>query len=795
MSFQNNAESDSSSAIGSIVGSISTLSDNDIEDSINDPHPQEEKHHKSFSESSNISGQNAETLCPCTDLTVSDIVFMVLSLGVRHSLTWDAQVDVIKLIGGIFKNKNIPVSKYLYFKYLGVKNLPITFQSFCNECDSYLGERSAMKDVKKCPACEAEMVVNSPSNTFVTISLASQLQSFLKDEDFVKNVISHRFQPQAEKQYRDIYDGAIYKSLSKENGILSNPLNFSYTFFVDGMKFGQSSDKTIWPIYLTINELPYEERSKYLLLSGLYVGCSEPNLEMYLTPFVSEANILSSEGVQWVHNHKQVVSKVIPLCCVADSVARCKLMNFQSFHATYGCTFCYKESVHSTKGQKYAIGEPAALRTDESLIEDLHQVYLKRDLARDEDRVHRGVKGVSPLHKLSYFSMTKGFVVDYMHCILLGVTKAHMEILFEARNKKMWYRVNNERVATKYLVSLVDSRIKKIQSNSSIIRELRPIKVMAQWKASEFRSWLLFYCIPCLQDLLKVQYLSHLSLLSKATYLLLQKTISHSDVEEAQRILVTYSFYYQKYFGLENMTYNVHLLSHIAHGVFNFGPVVGHNSFVYEAQNRYIGQMCKSPFAVVYQVARKFLVFRSLPTLCTKFVTSQEAMFFSEQILNYKKLKKCFKPLEGCALLGTGTICPLSQDEQNALLQYGNVPYYEKCYQRMIFEGSLYCTSTYCESFQNNDSCVLMKNGDVVLIKHILRLTSNEIVVLADKLQILKKPCVGNNYTKINHIKIAKQCGIVSCASVKDISRPCFLMMSPSEEYVFSPIPYGCSVE
>ena len=75
------------------------------------------------------------------------------------------------------------------------------------------------------------------------------------------------------------------------------------------MVFGPSSDKTIWPIYLTINELPYEERSKYLILAGLYVGPKDPNLKVFLTPFVNEANKLSDEGVQWVHVMSMLLAK------------------------------------------------------------------------------------------------------------------------------------------------------------------------------------------------------------------------------------------------------------------------------------------------------------------------------------------------------------------------------------------------------------------------------------------------------------------------------------------------------
>lgn len=79
--------------------------------------------------------------------------------------------------------------------------------------------------------------------------------------------------------------------------------------------------------------------SKYMLLAGLNIGPKDPNQMVFLQPFVKEANKLSSEGFSWIYKGKKVVSKVISLCAVTDSAARCQLLDMQSFHAYYGCTF------------------------------------------------------------------------------------------------------------------------------------------------------------------------------------------------------------------------------------------------------------------------------------------------------------------------------------------------------------------------------------------------------------------------------------------------------------------------
>lgn len=203
--------------------------------------------------------------------------------------------------------------------------------------------------------------------------------------------MNHRFNRNKieENALEDLYDGNEYKKHFENGGILSSPYNFSYTFFTDGIHTGKSNNKTLWPIYLTINELSMSERNMYVLLN-LYIGPKDPNQQIFLQPFVNEANRLSIEGFSWFHNGTEVVSKVIPLCCIANSVARYQLLNFQSFAAYYGCTFCYQKSERTRKGQRFTLSNyPAEERTLESTKDDLLETFQRKD---ESKRQYRGVK-------------------------------------------------------------------------------------------------------------------------------------------------------------------------------------------------------------------------------------------------------------------------------------------------------------------------------------------------------------------------------------------------------------------
>ncbi|KAJ1519093.1 hypothetical protein ONE63_011335 [Megalurothrips usitatus] len=657
-------------------------------------------------------------------------MYMVLTLGIRHSLSWDAQVDVLKIFSVMYGDSSIPTTKYKYLQSL----------------------------------------------------------QHSTDDDFVNNILTYRFRtPSNPSQFSDIYDGSVYRKLF-DDGLLSNPFNFSYCFFTDGIAFGDSSNKTLWPVYLTINELPYEDRAKYIILAGLYVGPRDPNLQTIMEPFVKEANQLSQTGLSWNHNGQNVVSLVIPLCGIADSVARFKLINLSSYNANHGCTFCYIRTERTKAGRRFVVGSsgPAALRTAESFACDLVHVYRRRHETKKEDRIYKGVKGVCPLLDLQYFNFSPcKFPVDYMHNILLGVVKFHTELLLDPRRKKCWI-LEDDQMGIDHISAAVDERILKIQSSSAIMRILRPLKSKSLWRANEFKTWILLYFYPCCDGLLKKKHMRHLSMLSRATFIFLQKTITIEELIEAENLCQTYIDYFQKYFGVECMRYNLHLLSHLSHCVKLFGPLWGLNSFVYEAQNRYIKKLAKNPNTVILEIGKKFLIHQSLPFLSSTLGAAESAVKFTTQILNYKLLKDFVRSKEGYGLLGKYFVCSLLQEEQKALLDHTGCTTNLLFYHRVIVNAFKYSTSSYCKGFKINDSFAKTIDGDFLEIRHLILSFESTLYVICEKLYVQR--------TELHHVKLAQRSGIVKCINASSLSQPC-IAMEPVDNLYISTIPYGATVE
>ncbi|CAG5084112.1 Protein of unknown function [Cotesia congregata] len=87
----------------------------------------------------------------------------------------------------------------------------------------------------------------------------------------------------------DIYDGELYREWFN-NGFLFTPNNISFSWYTDGIPVYKSSHISIWPFYLTINELPFNERKKRenTLLLGYWFDDKKPYMNNFIYKFREE---------------------------------------------------------------------------------------------------------------------------------------------------------------------------------------------------------------------------------------------------------------------------------------------------------------------------------------------------------------------------------------------------------------------------------------------------------------------------------------------------------------------------
>nr|XP_015918637.1 uncharacterized protein LOC107448063 [Parasteatoda tepidariorum] len=348
--------------------------------------------------------------------------------------------------------------------------------------------------------------------------------------------------------------------------------NLTLQYNVDGIPMYHKAKYNLWPIHCMINELPPSKRKENIMMCGLWFGSSKPVFKTYLKPFVEELKVLCEKGLSWKNNGKIFSSRVIPILCTADAPARAMLQNFNQYNGKFSCGFCENEGERIERGRGhsrvYKVSNPLpAKRTFGTSVE-----YA--EIAVNMDKPVKGVKGSSLLMKLyPYFDMVEGFVPDYMHSVLLGVTRQFVNLRLSTSDEAYCLKKRD--------VSEVNDRINNLKEPSEVTRKLHSFGDVIHWKASEWRIFLLTSPVLLLNVLNPTTY-NHWILLVHAITILLGTNIKSSDLQTAESAIQKFVTGVTEIYGEGELTYNVHLLLHLPDKVKSWGPLCASSCFAYE---------------------------------------------------------------------------------------------------------------------------------------------------------------------------------------------------------------------
>ncbi|XP_074115442.1 uncharacterized protein LOC141538064 [Cotesia typhae] len=671
---------------------------------------------------------------------------MTLALGAEESLTWKTIIAILSMINTLFQNDVVPASKYKLFKTLKLNEDILVYHIYCKECNNYIGAQKKLnKDEFQCKICDKNGK-SSDIAYFLTFDISLQLKSILEDPEVQQFLMENRQDKRDDCNNSDLQnmrDGKIYKKSSTINNPLSEEYNFSYTFNTDGCQPSKSSKLSIWPIYARINEFSSKLQSKHMIMTDLWIDEKEPDMLLFLQPFIDEANKLSEKGVQWKLLQQTITSKFIPICAVVDSVARCKILNMKQYNGSYGCTFCEHRTERINNSQKYTVSMIVPRqRTDE--------------LIKEEMLLAGGNK--------------------------YGVGKQHTDIVLSSFGEDYYVGNPNE-------VESINTKLLNFKHPTCITRSPRKVTEREMWKATEWRSWLLFYSLICLKGILPQKYLEHLALLVEALRILLSDRISHDELDTADSLILRYVVTYQEYFGKQAMTYNVHLLLHIVKSVKNLGPLWCHNTFIFENENHFLLKLQKSPNHITIQIARRYLFQKALSPLKNKINISQNFLQFCEKNLT-GRLKNTFD-VDGCILVGNGKKYNLNDNERKIIHRFDKC----KSFNRFIYNSKRYTSKNYRSCEKIDDSVILLKNGKIGIIQNVCYFnfdkTEEKIYIFYHKVIKLKKYFHSSRTVTVHNIEECLITENLQFCEVNMILQPCMLTSVQNKHYAIF-IPHGC---
>ncbi|XP_043484007.1 uncharacterized protein LOC122512314 [Leptopilina heterotoma] len=529
------------------------------------------------------------------NVRAKDILLTCLARNVRHKGTYESLISDFQCSKDLYIECNLPTTKEKLWKVLKRDRSNLMYSVYCTLCNDKIGD--GKKPTKDCHCGDCGPGKDKDNlGTFILPLLVPQLHDFFKLPNIAASL---RYKYERVKinhdNKEDIYDGERYVKLSQEGRFLNNPYNYSFTLWVDGVSLAKSSNASVTPILLQINELPPHARNKHVLLAGIYVGKKKPNVTSLLLPIVKQLRHLEEEGIKWHPegpDGPEVESKFTTLIFTADAVAKAEGLRMCPHNSYYGCPKCYIQGFWDNTKIIFP-NEEIILRKHNEILQCMEIVFQDKE-------PFLGVRGCNAFASLRHFDLAEGPIHDDVHGYFLGCAKQITTHILEDVGKE-WY------IGQKKIMKKIDKKLKKIQLPSRVCRQARSICTFHKWKASEWRNWLFYYALPCLEDILKEPYFTNLRLLSESVFILNNVSISERDLNLAQTLLRQFVATSDIY-GNANMTYNVHTAEHGPNSVKSWGPSWAYSTFPFESFGAKIKDDVKSPHDRADQIVDRFFL-------------------------------------------------------------------------------------------------------------------------------------------------------------------------------------------
>jgi hypothetical protein len=324
----------------------------------------------------------------------------------------------------------------------------------------------------------------------------------------------------------------------------------SLSIGVDGVPISRSNNKQFWPLLGIIDQL--HERVPFLI--GLFFGETKPSDTEFLRQFVEECKCLENEGIQIKNqNFSFRIS-----CLLADAPARSFVKGTKNHNSYSGCCKCNAEG--SWFGRVVYLDTEFTRRTD-------HDFLMRLD-----DSHHTSISILSEIK----FGLVTQVPYDYMHLVCLGVVR---KLLRQWVKGKLPHRMKSS------IVNCISKELLAIKRfvPKEIHRKPRRLNEVDHFKATEFRTFILYTGIVALSGNLPKKYYDHFMLLHAAMVILLSKNASNVEWNGLSRRLITrFVIDSREIYGPEFLVYNVHGLLHLPDDALRFGNLDNVSAFPYE---------------------------------------------------------------------------------------------------------------------------------------------------------------------------------------------------------------------
>uniref|UniRef100_A0A1B0CBC6 Putative transposase domain-containing protein n=1 Tax=Lutzomyia longipalpis TaxID=7200 RepID=A0A1B0CBC6_LUTLO len=367
----------------------------------------------------------------------------------------------------------------------------------------------------------------------------------------------------------------VCKQLEQLN--LDNLPKISIRFHVDGLQVFKSSKIDVWPILCAIDELPNIPPQ----VVAIYCGNGKPScVSEYFEKFIPDVQDLIRNGLK-IGMHHIIVSIKSFLC---DLPARAFVKGTVYYNHRYGCSKCTVEGENDPGPRMSYPTLNAPKRTNESF-------------RRRQDPSHHHETSI--IEELPIDMITAFPVSDDLHLLHLGVMKrlvlGWMEGKFNYHSK--WPAAITKKVSRR-LVKLNYYRPKELHRN---IRDLNEI---SRWKATEWRTFLMYTGVVILKDILKEDVFYNFLLLF-CSITICESRHYHHLLPVAEAMLQEFVKTYIQLYGRDQIVMNIHSIIHVVDDVRNHGPLLSMSTYPFENELQSIKKKVRNGNRPLVQIARR----------------------------------------------------------------------------------------------------------------------------------------------------------------------------------------------
>lgn len=305
------------------------------------------------------------------------------------------------------------------------------------------------------------------------------------------------------------------------------------------------------------------------------------------------------------------------------------------------------------------------------------------------------MKGPSPLIAFDIIDMIDSLAIDSMHNVYLGVMNTLLDLWFSSTSHNQPYYISKTKS------TLLDKKMLSLKLCEFIVRKPRSMIYRKMFKASELRTMLLFFLPECLNGILSDKYVSHFRLLSSAIYKLSCTSITPDNLRAAATELDSFVRLFEKYYGSDKTTMNIHLLNHLPICVFKLGPLWSFSMFSFESFNGILGSYFNKYTDINRQIVFRYILRKSLEAKKNIDETNRNS---SDNNLLFPKMLIKPSPIELNALNNSNMIL----GKNNKLL----------CFARLNENSQVYTSSRYTRAKISVDYFVELEDGTLLEISY-----------------------------------------------------------------------------